>query len=68
MSRFTRSFAVAIVRESVILSVPCRHLSLGEARAFCREYNADVTDRVAIVMVHPIARAIATARTKSRSS
>lgn len=62
----SRSYAVAIVRASVILAVPKHHLPLREAAAFARGYNRLKDDRQAVVMLHPIFRAISKASSRSR--
>jgi hypothetical protein len=65
---FARRYAVAIIRQRQIVSVPQRHLSIREAVAYARSYNIPADDLVAVVMRHPISRAMATAKAKSRSS
>lgn len=54
-----RVWAVCIVRQSVILKTPKKHLTLNEAKAFTKAYNRITDDRVAVVVRHPLQRALA---------
>jgi hypothetical protein len=67
MSR-NRSYAVGIVSDSRVLSIVERHSTLREAAAFARAYNRLGDDRQAVIIPHPISRAISQARAKSRAS
>jgi len=61
-------YAVAIVVSARITSIVERHVSLREAVAFVASYNRFTPDRQAVVLRHPISRAISQAKAKSRSS
>jgi hypothetical protein len=58
MSKFSRKFAIGIVSKSRIASIPARHLSIGEARAFQRAYNSFDDDRQAVILRHPLSAAV----------
>lgn len=68
MSVASRSYAVGIVANSTFLFFPCRHVSRREAEAYARSYNRITCERFAVVLRHPISRAISQARSKSRSA
>lgn len=68
MSHPKDRFAVGIVAHSMILSFPRTRLTLREASAFARAYNRVTEERIAVVMRHPISRAISIARARSRSA
>jgi hypothetical protein len=63
-----RNYAIAVVVDGQIVSIPRRHLSLCEAVGFARGYNTTDGGPMAVVMRHPISRAISRAKVKSRSS
>ena len=64
----SRRFAVGIVSENRIVEIAERHVSLAEAAGFLRGYNRVDNGRYAVILRHPISRAIATATAQSRSS
>jgi hypothetical protein len=63
-----RRWVVALVKQSVIQSVPRRSLSCREASAYAKSYNRYCDGCAAVVMRQPISRAISTARARSLSS
>lgn len=65
---FPRKYAVLIVAGGRILKVAQRCLSLREAIGYTRSFNGWDDGRVALIVRHPISRAISRARSKSRSS
>lgn len=63
-----RIYAVGIVSSSLITSIAERHVSLQEAASFVQAYNCLDGERQAVILAHPISRAISHARSKSRDS
>lgn len=63
-----RRYAVVLLEAGRVLSFPRRRLSFQEASAFARTYNRLGEERTAIVVCHPISRAISQARARSRAS
>lgn len=53
-----RQYAIGVFRNSTVTDVAARHLTLREAIAFAKAYNRVADSRFAVVMRHPIARAI----------
>jgi hypothetical protein len=68
MSHSSRSYAVGIIEQGRVDSIPENNLSLQEAVAFVRSYNEADQDRQAVILTHPISRAISHALPKSRVS
>jgi hypothetical protein len=64
----TRRYAVGIVVNGRIESIAQRHMSVREAVGFLRGYNRIKDERTAVILSHPISRAISMAKAKSRSS
>ncbi len=64
----TRDYAVLLAVKGRITKTLRRRLSLSEAVAFARSYNRIDDDHLALLVRHPISRAISKARPKSRSS
>jgi len=64
----SRSYAVGIVIGTSIVSIVERRVSLQEAAGFVRSYNSIDDERQAVIITHPISRAILLASSKSRAS
>jgi hypothetical protein len=56
---FSRNYAVVLTSSGRIESVPLRYVSRREAVAFTRAYNRHPGERFALVVRHPIQRALA---------
>lgn len=63
-----RNCAIAIVACGQIKSICQRYLSAPEALSFAEAYNRVDEDRQAVVVLHPISRAICRAKSRSRAS
>jgi hypothetical protein len=55
----SRKFAVLLVSDGRILSAFRRYIPLREAVAYAKAYNRTSRERFALVVRHPIARALA---------
>lgn len=66
--KLSRRWAVAILEQNVVRSIPRRGLSCREASSYVTSYNRYSNGCAAVVMRQPISRAISTARAKSLSS
>lgn len=64
-----RSYAVGIVRESKIVRIVGRRLSLSEASAWVKSYRrAPAPDGSPCILPHPVSRATRFANSRSRSA
>lgn len=61
-------FAIGVIEDRQLVRVPQQHLSAAEAVAYLQAYNRLERDRQAVILLHPISRAICRARSKSRSA
>lgn len=64
----TRRFDTLITHGATIETVARQHLTLREAKRYVAGFNAVADDSRAIILPHPIARAISRAIAKSRAS
>jgi hypothetical protein len=61
-------FAVAILENNSVVEIPKKHLSITEAASYAATYNRLDHKRAAVILTHPISKAIFVAKPKSRSA
>jgi hypothetical protein len=65
---YPKDFAVALVTDGVIVSIPYRRLTFPQAEIFSKVHNRLDPAHPAVIVTHPISRAILRTNSKSRSA